>query len=92
MIMQKFINTGKKLTIADIKEIERSINITFPDDLINLYLQYNGGEIEGKKYFYIDEKNDIDVSVKTFMPIKYKRTENDVLLEDDLGCLLSKKS
>jgi hypothetical protein len=78
--MQKFINTGRVLRISDIREIEETINIVFPDDLVKLYLQYNGGEIEDK-YFYVDDHNDIDVSIKTFMPMKYKRTENDVLLE-----------
>jgi cell wall assembly regulator SMI1 len=80
--MQNFINTGETLTISDIREVEKNINITFPTDLVNLYLQYNGGEIDGNRYFYVDDYNDIDVSIKTFMPMKYKRNKNDVLLEE----------
>jgi cell wall assembly regulator SMI1 len=81
--MQNFVNTGKVLTISDIRKVEKSINIIFPNDLVNLYLQYNGGEIDNDKYLYVDDYNDVDVSIKTFMPMKYKRNENDVLLEED---------
>ena len=78
----EFVNSGKTITISDIHEVERSINVKFPDDLVQLYLRYNGGEIAGNKSIYTDEDNDVDVSVKTFMPIAHKRTNDDILLED----------
>lgn len=80
--MQKFVNTGKSLTKYDIEEAGGSINVIFPQDLVRLYLQYNGGEVDGEKYFYTDEDSDIDVSVRAFLPMKYKRSEDDILLED----------
>ena len=61
----EFVNSGKRITISDIHEVERSINVKFPDDLVQLYLRYNGGEIVGNKSIYTDEDNDVDVSVKT---------------------------
>lgn len=89
--MQRFINCGKSLTRDDIIEEGANIGVVFPDDLINLYLQYNGGEIEDDKYFYVDEDNDVDVSIKTFMPLKYKRSENDVLLNENYNLFAIEK-
>lgn len=40
--MQKFINTGIKLTESDIMDVSKSINLTFPKDLFELYIQYKG--------------------------------------------------
>ena len=80
--MQKFINTGIKLTESDIMDVSKSMNLIFPKDLVELYILYNGGEIEGEKYFYIDENNDVDICVKLFLPMKYKQSENDILLEE----------
>ena len=42
IIMQKFINTGIKLTESDIMDVSKSMNLTFPKDLVELYIQYNG--------------------------------------------------
>ncbi|BDR57696.1 SMI1/KNR4 family protein [Xylocopilactobacillus apicola] len=76
--MQKFVDSGKKLTLLDIQ----GIGINFPKDLVDLYLHYNGGKVDGEKDFYIDEDNDVEVSVQTFLPMKYKRFEFDTLLEE----------
>lgn len=40
--MQKFINTGIKLSESDIMDVNKSMNLTFPKDLVELYIQYNG--------------------------------------------------
>lgn len=89
--MQEFVNTGKKITTSDIQKVEKIINVKFPDDLAQLYLQYNGGEIAGNKFIYIDNSNDIDVSIKTFMPIIHKRTKDDILLEDSYKIFVFEK-
>ena len=89
--MQKFINTGIKLTESDIMDVSKSMNLKFPKDLVELYIQYNGSKIEGEKYFYIDEDNDVDISVKLFLPMKYKQSENDILLEELYQSLAVKK-
>ncbi len=68
-----FVETSKELNCNDINEIERKLNIVLPQQLINHYMKYNGG-IPKKRFLY-SCISDIETSVHTFLPMKYK---NDV--------------
>lgn len=77
----KFEEAGQQVIKDDIAFVESIIGRPFPQDLKKFYLDNNGGVPTNGAIFYIDEENDIDVSVKTFLPIRHKRYEGDVLLE-----------
>lgn len=53
MIKYKLINSSQAIYEYNITEIEKLLNIKFPKDLEELYLTFNGGEIEGDKNVYI---------------------------------------
>ncbi len=80
MIKYKIIESSTTLNESDISEVESLLNKQLPKELKDFYLKNNGGEIEGNRYIYINEEGD-EYGLKTFMPIKYKRTEGDSLLE-----------
>ncbi len=46
-------NSDKNITIEEIEEIEKELDIIFPSELKNFYLKYNGGR-PNKKFFIID--------------------------------------
>ncbi|TNH15593.1 SMI1/KNR4 family protein [Testudinibacter sp. TR-2022] len=85
-----FVNSSKPLTEEDIKETEDLLEIKLPKDLKNLYLNSNGGEIEEDKSIFIDSDEN-DYNIKTFLPIKYKRSEGDQLLEENTIDFVLKK-
>lgn len=78
----KFEETGQQIIKDDIAFIESIVGQSFPADLEKFYLKNNGGVPADEAIFYVDEENDIDVSVKNFLPIRHKRYEGDVLLEE----------
>lgn len=80
-MMIKFINQSRSLKIEDILEIEEKLGIKIPKDLKEFYLQSNGGEIEYDRCIFIDRDGN-DYNIKTFLPMKYKRMEDDILLEE----------
>lgn len=65
-----FLNTGKKLTGNEIKEIEEMLQISIPKQLTEHYLKYNGGT--PKDNFLYSEISDIEISIQSFLPMKYK--------------------
>lgn len=79
--MRKFVETSQPLTKEDIASLKQVVGKPFPEELEKFYLENNGGIPAGEAIFYVDEDNDVDVSVKTFLPIKHKRYERDTLLE-----------
>ena len=74
-----FLETAKQLTLDDIRAIEIKLNIKLPKQLVKHYLKFNGG-IPEKPVFYSDD-SDIETSVHTFLPMKYK-DEVGYTLED----------
>lgn len=90
MIKYKLINSSQAIYEYNITEIEKLLNIKFPKDLQELYLTFNGGEIEGDKNVYISNSG-TEYSIKTFMPIKYKRFTEDQLLEENTIYFINKK-
>jgi len=72
-----FSGTSKVLLMEDIIEIESKLNVKLPKQLVNHYLKYNGG-IPEKSFFYSEEA-DIEISVSTFLPIKYDNGLNPTL-------------
>lgn len=81
MLKRKFIKSSKKITDADIARVEKTIRLTLPDELKNLYRKYNGGEVEGGRKIYVTDAG-VEYEVKHFLPIAYPRFEADALLED----------
>lgn len=65
-----FGNKGKKLTENDIKEIEEMLQISIPRQLADHYLNCNGGTPEDN--FLYSELSDIEISIQSFLPMKYK--------------------
>src|SRR5688572_6272677 len=61
----KLLNPGKKLTRQAIERVAREFQLTFPDSLISLYLQANGGEPET----YVFQKGSIDTVVTEFLAL-----------------------
>lgn len=51
--------------------MEEKLNIHFPSSLIELYLSYNGGIIEGNRNIYI-APDENDYYIKYFLPIDNK--------------------
>ncbi len=80
MIKYQIIDSSIQLNNNDILEVEMLLNKKFPKELKDFYLTNNGGEIEGDRYIYIT-KEENGYGVQTFFPIKYKRNEDDSLLE-----------
>lgn len=74
-----FRDTSKAVDLADIREIERNLEVTFPKQLIEHYLKYNGGNPINN--FLYSEISDIETSVQTFLPLKYKN-ETGYTIED----------
>jgi cell wall assembly regulator SMI1 len=62
----KFFNTKKKLSHSDIDHLESKYNFSYPKDIRNHYLTYNGGETE--KYVFVDKDGD-EYIVQQFLPI-----------------------
>ncbi|WP_444626674.1 SMI1/KNR4 family protein [Flavobacterium columnare] len=91
--MYKYIfeNTSLPLEKEDFIELSNKIKLNIPPDIINLYSIYNGGEIREDRYIYINEDTDMEVSVNTFFPIKYKRNENDSSIEERYDFFVNKK-
>lgn len=75
-----FRNSSTTLKIEDILEVEEKTKLSFPDDLKQFYLFSNGGELSDERCVFIDAE-DNDYLLKSFLPIKYPRLEDDVLLE-----------
>lgn len=80
--MKKIKESSKPITKEEIKNIEDKVKIKFPEEIINFYLKHNGGIMADNRDIYIDEINDIDVTLKLFLPMKYKRSDEDVLFEE----------
>lgn len=74
------IESSTQLHENDISEVELLLNKKLPKELRDFYLNNNGGEIEGDRYIYMT-KEENGYGVQTFFPIKYKRDEDDSLLE-----------
>ena len=73
--MLHFNKPSKKLTRADIAEVEAKLGFSFPESLKKHYLRYNGGA-SSKTYFY-SEESDTEIEVQSFAPIKYRYHECD---------------
>jgi hypothetical protein len=80
MIKYKIIKSSNKLNENDISEVELLLNKRLPKELRDFYLNNNGGKIDDDRYIYITKEGD-DYGIQTFFPIKYKRFEDDSLLE-----------
>lgn len=76
------MEVSQALTKQEIVDLEQLIGEPLPKELEEFYLKNNGSIPTEGAIFYVDEEKDIDVSIKTFLPIKYKRSEGDVLFED----------
>lgn len=74
-----FSMMSKKLTIEDIRKIEVQIGLKLPLQLVEHYLQYNGG-VPDRTYFYSEEA-DIETNVQTFLPFRYVN-EIGITIED----------
>ena len=82
MDKNNFVNSSVDLTSRDIESIEKEIGQDIPDVLKDFYLLHNGGELEGGRCVFVEEKSDSEYNINTFLPIKYKRFEEDYLLEE----------
>jgi cell wall assembly regulator SMI1 len=80
----KFINTKEILTDEDISDIEKKYKFTFPKDIREHYLTYNGGEPE--RCVFVDEDGD-EYVVQRFIPIKHKNKRGGGNLETTLDML-----
>ncbi len=85
VIKFKFENCGKKLSEEDFAYVEKIIDQKLPDDLRKLYEKFNGGIVEGEKNVFVMETDDdfIEAEVQLFMPMRYKLSKDDSLLEED---------
>lgn len=87
----KLKNSAKAINIEDIQSIENKFGIKITDELKEIYLEFNGGEIEEERYIYINEDTDMEVSIKTFFPIKYKRRNGDTTIEERIEFFIKEK-
>ena len=70
MTQNIFMNASKAISKDEIKEIERKLEITLPEQLVKHYLKYNGGA--PIRNFLFSRISDIETSIQTFLPMKYK--------------------
>lgn len=78
-----FLRTAKNLILDDIQEIETQLNLTLPKQLVKHYLEFNGG-IPTKSFFCFG-KTDVEVSISTFLSMKYSDGINSTLEENYLN-------
>jgi hypothetical protein len=82
MVKYDFINSSEKLTPAELYWVEIEIGRSIPDVLKEFLLHHNGGELAGDKCVFVEQESGGEFNVNTFLPVKYKRFEDDYLLED----------
>ena len=90
MIKYSFENTSSAIVVNEILALEEFLSIKFPEDLKELYLRFNGGIIEGDRNIFLDEDEN-DYSIKYFLPIKYPRSKNDMILEKTHNIYVNEK-
>ncbi|MCX7746060.1 MAG: SMI1/KNR4 family protein [Clostridia bacterium] len=78
-----FKSLSKSISDEDLLEIEKKYGFTFPQDIRDHYLTYNGGEPE--MYVFIDEG--YKYIIQRFIPIKHRKTMDSEILEDILDML-----
>ena len=77
--IKMFSKTQKTITREEIDEIEKSLGITLPQELLEHYLKYNGGVPE-KPCFY-SEESDVEIEIQSFSPLKYSNDDLRTLEE-----------
>jgi len=75
----KIVNTKREIYDDDISKVELKFNFTYPNDIRNHFLQYNGGE--PLMYIFVDQDGD-EFIVQQFIPIKYGHRTIDALLNN----------
>jgi SMI1 / KNR4 family (SUKH-1) len=95
--MYKFdiINCSQRLTELEISTVEVIIGVNFPASLKNHYLLFNGGEIEGCRFYFIKADANLNEPngfyLKYFYPIKYGNQDVETLLEENYDELVIKQ-
>lgn len=67
MDQNEFVDTERMITDADLDHVEGSFHFTFPKEVRNHYLRYNGGS--PSKYLF--SKDGTIFVVHEFLPVKY---------------------
>ena len=81
----KFSNTGNDTNLSEIKEVEDTFGIKFPEEYVDFLLKFNGGA-PNKVYFLED---DADIVFNFFLSLKNSEFNvveyyNDLVLEQNL--------
>ena len=66
----EFSDSMNPISDDDIRYFNEFTHVKIPQPIVALYMIYNGGTPE-KSYFY-SEVADIEITINTFLPIKYK--------------------
>jgi cell wall assembly regulator SMI1 len=90
MFKYNLVNSAPAVNEVDIKNVEEYIGCRFPNSLRELYLKFNGGEVDGKRKIF-ESPSGIELEVKTFLPIRKKRFEGDSLLEESYDIFVRNK-
>ena len=83
-------NPAKKLDGKDFEYLNNILGINFPSDLKNIYLSWNGGEIENERVVLISKLNEHEYAIDSFLPIRYKRYDGDLTIDDEYMLFTSK--
>ena len=75
---KRIINSEIPILIEDIEKFEKDNDIIFPENLKNLYLKYNGGEIE------ISDSNFYDFASLKYGEFRLEELLNDLQIEENV--------
>lgn len=91
MFKYKFVNSSKQLSEEDLAFVEKEIGQPLPESLKEIYATSNGGELEGDRCVFVNSETGVEFNVNTFLPIRYKRYEEDYLLEECFNFFVNEK-
>lgn len=73
------INSSPSLSATDLKRVETSIGVMFPQSLRDLWLANNGGELDNDRRVYQNDKYEFDI--KYFLPVLHSKSEGILTVE-----------
>jgi hypothetical protein len=85
----KFLEISDTLLSDDVKVIENELKVTFPQDFVEHYLEFNGGYPEKDKFLWDKNDHNITTTVNTFFSLKFEGFGNIEFIYQDL--VLNKK-
>ena len=76
-------NSSKNLDEDDFEYLNNKLGINLPSDLKDIYTSWNGGEVENERVVFISELNNHEYALDSFLPIRYKRYDGDLTMDEE---------